>query len=174
VSNDENRVLHITPPRPEDTAALVTQEAGEWRIVLRWSREALASAAFDILLWCLGRVGERVFKDIPSPWPSMSPAEAGQNAVKAMLYAALGRPVDDETQAQAIKLYNVLGFGYALGAHFRDRNHKPAILFPQDLDEILRDGQTAHGSYLVGVPPNPRMRAVVPSLSLRRAARSLR
>lgn len=157
VSSGAHRSVVIWPPRPDAAAPLVGQESGEWRIVLRWSQEALAAAAYDILLWCLGRVGERVYGEIASPWPNMPAHEAGQNAVKLMLYSALRLPVSSRTGAQAIKLYNVLGFGYALGTSFRDRNGRPAVLFPQDLDEILRDGRTAHGSYLIGMPPNPAL-----------------
>jgi len=151
-SHGKRRLLVVQPPKPAAAVMAVADRPGEWRIALRWSNEALAAAAFEIVLWCLGRLGERVYGGRPSPWPEMSAAEAGQNAAKMALYYAIRHIDEPETLGQAIKLYNVLGFGFALGSNFRGRDGHPAMLWPEDLDEILRDGSTREGGYLEGMP----------------------
>lgn len=156
-STGDHRALIVSPPRPAATVMAVENPLDQWRIVLRWSSEALAAAAFEILLWCLGRLGEEVYSHQPSPWSDMSPAEAGQNAVKMALYYAILHISEPTTLAQAIKLYNVLGYGYALGSNFRGSDGRPMMLWPEDLDEILLHGRTREGSYIDGIPPNKRL-----------------
>jgi hypothetical protein len=46
--------------------------------------------------------------------------------------------------------YNTYGFGYALGMNFRTPQGRREMLWPQDLDEIARDGQTANGCRIAG------------------------
>ncbi|MBN2001543.1 hypothetical protein JW935_28635 [candidate division KSB1 bacterium] len=150
----DGRVLIVSPPRPVSTAIAIANAPDQWKVVLRWSHEALANAAFEIFLWCLGRFGEEVYSHQPSPWPDMSPAEAGQNSVKMALYYAILHISEPTTLAQAIKLYNVLGFGFALGYNFRGSDGRPAMLWPEDLDEILTHGRTREGSFIDGIPPN--------------------
>jgi len=149
-------LLVVQPPKPGATSTTVPENPGGWTIELRWSGEALAAAAYEIVLWCLGRLGERIYGDRPSPWPEMSPAEAGHNAAKMALYYAMLHIDDRETGAQAVKLYNILGFGFALGSSFRGRDGRPAMLWPQDLDEILRTGRTRKGGYLEGYEPSKK------------------
>jgi hypothetical protein len=153
-SRGNRRALIVSPPRPAASAIAIVNAPDQWKIVLRWSNEALADAAFEIFLWCLGRLGEEVYSHRPSPWSDMSPAEAGQNSVKMALYYAILHISEPTTLAQAIKLYNVLGFGYALGSNFRGSDGRPAMLWPQDLDEILSHGRTGEGSYIDGMPTN--------------------
>ena len=148
------RVLIVNPPRPVFSVIAIANAPDQLKVVLRWSHEALANAAFDIFLWCLGRFGEEVYSHQPSPWPDMSPAEAGQNSVKMALYYAILHISEPTTLAQAIKLYNVLGYGFALGSNFRGSDGRPAMLWPEDLDEILSHGRTRVGSYIDGMPPN--------------------
>jgi len=132
---------------PEDSASLVHQDSNEWRIVLGWSHEALAASAFDMLHWYLGCLGSVIYSQPgASPWPDLSPEEAGRHAAVMMLYYALLQALAPRTEAQLIKLYNVLGFGYALGAHFRAADGKLEMLWCADLDEILRGGCTRDGS----------------------------
>ena len=146
----ESTWLAVSPPHPQDSVSFVHQGLDEWRIVLRWSHEALASSAFEILHWYLGRLGEAVYTEPgASPWPDLSPEKAGRHAVVMMLYYALLQSLDPVTEAQLAKLYNVLGFGYALGAHFRGPEGRVKMLWSADLDEILRDGRTRDGSRIV-------------------------
>ncbi|MCX6567137.1 MAG: hypothetical protein NTW38_12095 [Candidatus Aminicenantes bacterium] len=151
------RVLIVNPPRPAASAIAIENGPDAWKIVLRWSHEALADAAFEIFLWCLGRLGEEVYRNRPSPWLDMSPAEAGQNSVKMALYYSILHISEPTTLAQAIKLYNVLGYGFALGSNFRGSDGRPAMLWPEDLDEILSNGITREGSYIDGMLTNKRL-----------------
>jgi ribosomal protein S18 acetylase RimI-like enzyme len=79
----------------------------------------------------------------------MSPAEAGANAAKMMLYYAILRCRTARESQRAIALYNSYGFGYALGMNFRNPQGKREMLWPQDLDEILLNGQNKNGCKIV-------------------------
>ena len=153
-ASGSGRFLIVSPPKPASSTIAVENEPDQWKVVLRWSHEALANAAFEIFLWCLGRLGEEVYSHQPLPWPDMSPAEAGKNSVKMALYYAMLHISDPTTLEQATKLYNVLGYGFALGSNFRGSDGRPTMLWPEDLDEILSHGRTREGSYIVGIPPN--------------------
>ena len=136
--------------RPDDSASLLKEDAGGWRMVLGWSHEALAASAFDILHWYLSHLGFVIYSQSgASPWPDLTPDEAGRHAVVMMLYYALLQRLSPRAEAQLTKLYNVLGFGYALGAHFRDTDGKLKMLWSADLDEIRRNGRTRNGSRIV-------------------------
>ncbi|HVZ39673.1 MAG TPA: hypothetical protein VHI13_10385 [Candidatus Kapabacteria bacterium] len=136
------------PPRLEDAI----EQTGErdWRITLRWSVEALAAAAYEVTFWYMGKVGEAIYSgNVPKDWSEMTPHEAGRNAAKMMLYAAVIRArekdrEDEMEDTRAVALYNSYGFGYALGMNFRDPKGRREILFPEDLDEITRDGVTVN------------------------------
>lgn len=118
-------------------------------ITLRWSKEALASAAYEITFWYMGKVGEAIYSHgVPKEWSEMAPAEAGRNAVKMMLYYAIRRCRTNRERQRAIALYNSYGFGYALGMNFKNAKGKREMLWPQDLDEILVNGCTKHGCRL--------------------------
>ena len=92
----------------------------------------------------------------------MTPAEAGYNAANENLYYAIrpsavkaeeskepGKPKLTRKEVlevqRAIALYNSYGFGYMLGMNFRNREGKREMLWPQDLDEILANGETKTG-----------------------------
>jgi ribosomal protein S18 acetylase RimI-like enzyme len=79
----------------------------------------------------------------------MTPAEAGQNAAKMMLYYAILRSRTARENQRAIALYNSYGFGYELGMNFRNPKGKREMLWPQDLDEILTAGQNRDGCKIV-------------------------
>jgi hypothetical protein len=132
-------------------------------VELRWSREALASVAYEMTFWLMARIGEVIYQDgVPPGWSEMTPAEAGYNAAKEKLYFAI-RPytVKAEKSKQpgapkltrkevlemqrAIALYNSYGFGYVLGMNFKNRDRKREMLWPQDLEEILEFGETKTG-----------------------------
>lgn len=124
----------------------------EWAITLGWSHEALADAAYAITFWLMGEIGTLAFtQGMPSPWPQMSAAEAGQNAVKEALYHAILRCRTKVAEQRAIALYNTYGFGYSLGANFRaDQGRgRRLMLWPKDLEEILVSGATAAGCRIV-------------------------
>lgn len=146
------------PVATEDEVVRV--DADTWRISLRWSKEAIAQAAYEMTFWYMEKVGEIIYarkKDRPKEWRRMTPQEAGRNAVKMMLYYAI-RPYvlkeqeepltksEECVKQRAIALYNTYGFGYALGMNFRNADGQREMLWPEDLHEILAAGQTKHGS----------------------------
>lgn len=118
----------------------------EWSITLRWSQEALAEAAYEMTFWYMKKVGEVIYsKTVPKEWDDMTPAKAGRNAVKMMLYYAIMRCRTLLEERRAIALYNSYGYGYALGMNFRNAEGRREMLWPQDLDEILINGKTDKG-----------------------------
>ncbi len=145
-----SRLLHIdqgAPPQEDDEIKQTGDK--EWRITLRWSKEALAAAAFEMTFWYMEKVGEVIYSEfVPDGWEKMTQAEAGRNAAKMMLYYALLRCRTVRDEQRAIALYNNYGFGYALGMNFKNANGKREMLWPQDLEEISSVGKTKHGCYL--------------------------
>lgn len=170
---EKTRELILDPPRPPRDDDELIDTGGGCHIVLRWSREAIAAAAYEMTFWYMEKVGEAIFTQkpgeedpMPADWNGMTPAEAGRNAIKMMLYYAL-RPdaiLAEEAREQgkvlprpitrrlsrAIALYNTYGFGYALGMNFRNPEGRREMLWPQDLDEIARYGRTASGCRIAG------------------------
>lgn len=141
------QVLRVTAGEPHGDHRVIRVSPDEWRITLRWSREAVASAAFEMTFWYMEKVGEVIYRSgVPSDWSEMTPAEAGRNAVKMMLYYAILRARTAQEEERAIALYNTYGFGYALGMNFRrSRNGRREMLWPQDIAEVAEHGQTKHG-----------------------------
>jgi hypothetical protein len=93
----------------------------------------------------MGKIGEAAFiNGVPKGWEEMTPAEAGRNAAKMMLYYSIRRCQRRERQ-RAIALYNSYGFGYALGMNYKDRQGKRHMLWPKDLDQILEVGISKDG-----------------------------
>lgn len=139
--------LHIDAPQtPTQADELTRLDDGSWRVRLRWSHEALAAAAFGLTFWFMERVGEVAFAEsAKSPWPEMSPADAGRNAATQSLYYAILRARSRHERGRAIALYNMYGFGYALGMNFRAPDGQRRMLWAQDLREILREGATRDG-----------------------------
>lgn len=144
------RLLHVDPPIPPAAEDRIEQVAERsWRITLRWSHEALASAAYDLTFWLMGEVGASVYAADPRPeWAGMTPEEMGRNAAQAMLHSAIFRARTDWEKRRVIALYNAYGFGYALGANFVDKDGRRDALWPEDLDELLAHGVTKHGGRL--------------------------
>lgn len=158
-------VVQGSPPNPADEIIRVSDT--EWRVELRWSKEALAAAAYEMTFWFMSKIGETIYQNgVPPEWSEMTLAEAGRNAAKEKLYYAI-RPYAvkaEESKEQgkpkltrkemlemqrAIALYNSYGFGYMLGMNFRNRKGKREMLWPKDLDEILAHGQTQQGCRIV-------------------------
>ncbi len=131
---------------PNEKARIVSKRDNEWRITLRWSHEALAEAAYEMTFWYMGKIGEIIYRDgVPNEWSEMTPAKAGRNAVKMMLYYAILRSRGKWECQRAIALYNTYCFGYPLGMNFRDANGNREMLWPEDLREIAIRGTTKHG-----------------------------
>jgi len=150
--SEEGRSLRVDPAAPPCPADRMERTAeNEWRITLRWSEEALAAAAYEMTFWYMARVGEFIYsRGVPEGWPEMTPAEAGHNAAKMMLYYAIIRSRTVREEQRAIALYNSYGFGYALGMSFRDARRRREMLWPEDLDEILAAGRTKSGCRIWG------------------------
>jgi hypothetical protein len=147
VQTEEGRFLRIKtrpPPRTED---IITRTGdNSWIIELRWSVEALEQAAFEMTFWYMGKVGEVIFsQEIPKEWSEMTPAQAGKNAVKMMLYYAILRCRSIREEQRAIALYNSYCFGYSLGMNFKNKQGKREMLWSEDLDEIASFGETKNG-----------------------------
>ncbi len=141
------RILHSdpgVPPRKEDE--IMKSGDDEWRITLRWSKEALAAAAYDMTFWYMEKVGEVIYSQSkPKGWEKRSAGDAGRNAAKMMIYYAILRCRTARESQRAIALYNSYGFGYALGMNYRNAEGRREMLWPQDLDEIAADGKTKDG-----------------------------
>jgi hypothetical protein len=146
------RSLHVEPPAPPEPVDRIERDGdGLWRITLRWSREAIEAAAYEMTFWYMEKVGEVIYSQgVPKEWSEMTPAEAGRNAAKMMLYYATLRARTPFEEQRAIALYNSYGFGYALGMNFRNRERRREMLWPQDLDEIAATGRTSSGCRVVG------------------------
>jgi len=113
------------------------------------------------------KVGEIIYTrkgDEPDPkpkeWGEMTPAKAGRNALKMMLYYAIHpyaikenegalSKADARMMQKAIALYNSYGFGYALGMNFRNKAGRREMLWPEDLDEIATNGHNKNGCRIV-------------------------
>lgn len=122
----------------------------DWRVTLRWSKEALDAAGYGMTFWFMEKVGETLYAaGVPKEWEPMTPAEGGQNAAKQALYYAIRRCRTVREEQRAVALYNSYGFGCALGMNFRNSEDGREMLWPQDLHEILADGKTKHGCRIV-------------------------
>lgn len=175
---EKKRELVLDPPvPPQSKDEFIRKNNGDWHIVLRWSREAIAAAAYEMTFWYMEKVGEAIYTrkpgepdPKPKDWAEMTSAEAGRNAIKMMLYYAirpdailaeearehkksLPRPIARRL-GRAIALYNTYGFGYALGMNFRNSQGRREMLWSQDLDEIARNGRTASGCRIAGAEKN--------------------
>jgi len=142
-----SRLLLVDPGFPQKQENLIIRiRDDEWQITLKWSKEALAAAAYEMTFWYMQKVGEVIYSNgVPKEWAGMTPAEAGRNAAKMMLYYSILRCRTEHESQRAIALYNSYGFGYALGINFKNAVGKREMLWPEDLDEILSSGCTKHG-----------------------------
>lgn len=146
---ETGRMLHVESANPSWKNKIVQTGEHDWRITLRWSKEALAQAAFEMTFWYMAKVGEVIYSEsMPKEWKKMSPTAAGRNAVKMMLYYAILRCNRAREKQRAIALYNSYCFGYALGMNFKNAKGRREMLWPEDLDEILAVGKTKHGCTL--------------------------
>jgi hypothetical protein len=148
--SERGRMLHVDAGEPPQKDDEITQIGdNEWRITLRWSKEALARAAYEMTFWYMEKIGEVIYlTSVPKGWEKMSPAEAGRNAAKMMLYYAILRCRTIREKQRAIALYNSYGYGYVLGMNYKNPEGRREMLWPQDLDEILSVGKTKSGCTL--------------------------
>ena len=124
------RTLIFPEPGDPPVENLIAElEPRFWKITLAWSEEALNQAAYEMTFWYMSQVGKHVYtgKPMPAGWESMTPEEAGYNAIKMMLYYMPLRPISKRQERLAIRLYNVYSFGYPLGAGSRE------MLWPEDI-----------------------------------------
>jgi hypothetical protein len=149
-ASESGRLLHVDrgkPPRKDDEITQIGES--EWRIVLRWSKEALAEAAYEMTFWYMEKIGEVIYStSVPKEWEGMTPADAGRNAAKMMLYYAILRCRTIREEQRAIALYNSYGYGYALGMNYMNAEGRREMLWFEDLDEILSAGKTKRGCFL--------------------------
>lgn len=119
-------VTRTVPPVERPTFEQVRRSVH--RVTLRWSQEAIEQAAYEMTFWYMAQVGRHVYENSPIPggWEHMSREEAGQNAIKQMLYFIPLRYISERQRARAIKLYNVYSFSYPLGVDSKE------MLWPQD------------------------------------------
>ena len=79
--SEHGRMLHVDAGKPPQKDDEITQIGdNEWRITLRWSKEALAEAAYEMTFWYMGKVGELVYSESsPKGWEEMTAPDAGRN-----------------------------------------------------------------------------------------------
>ena len=145
------KFLYVDQPVPPEGADTVERIGpNDWRVTLRWSKEALDAAGYGMTFWFMEKMGEALYADgVPKEWSEMTPAQAGQNAATQALYYAIRRCRTAREEQRAIALYNSYGFGCALGMNFRNPEGQREMLWPQDLDEILANGMNKDGCRIV-------------------------
>jgi len=148
--SEGGRLLHVDPGEPPELNDKTTQTGdNEWRIILRWSKEALAEASIEMTLWYLGKISEIICSQhVPETLRELTPTEAGRQAAKIMLYYAILRSRTACEKQRAIALHNSYGYGYALGMNFRNAEGRREMLWPQDLNELFTLGKTKNGCVL--------------------------
>ena len=145
----KGKILHVDRGEPLQMDEFLEIERDAWLITLRWSKEALAEAAYEMTFWYMGKVGEIIYSEsVPKGWEEMSPLEAGRNAAKMMLYYAILRTHTLREEQRAIALYNSYGYGYSLGMNYKDAKGRREMLWAEDLNEILARGVTSSGCSL--------------------------
>ena len=149
VAADKNGVDQVVMEKQELPAGSESVEdlgGGEWMIRLAWSHDALRAAAFRLMHSYMSEVGEALAEDPDEGIrKDMTPAEAGENNFLAQLHVAIFRQQEAEPdelrRGKTLELYNVLGFGWALGHGFRDKDGDRSMMFFEDLREM-----TAHST----------------------------
>jgi hypothetical protein len=122
-------------------------EAKHWSIRLRWSQEALASAAHQLGFWHLEQIAQH------ADLAQVRSEAAAKKAVEAVLYYAILRARTQHERQRAIGFYNAHRFGYALGHNFIDKDGLKDALWPEDLHELRTKPKTAAGRTIAGWMP---------------------
>ena len=124
-SSNPSKTNQESVETPEETQ--VTKVSGRkntWKITLGWSVEAIEEAAYNMTFWYMAQVGKEIYAkvDMPPKWKGMTRKEAGQNAIKMMLYYLPLRYLTKRQVHRAIKLYNIYGFGYPVGIDYAKKH----------------------------------------------------
>lgn len=145
-AEDWDRVLQVlvSPPRRLGSPPI---ECGpvRHRVDLPVCKKPLATTAFTLSVRFLEDIARQAFA-AGSPWPEMSPEEAGTNAVIEALYHILheDRPGSRHARLVATRLYNVYGFGYAAGGSTRDMLWVEDRGSPSQVKDVLEGAWTAY------------------------------
>ncbi len=143
---DGASILQVNNEIPNIKNIIKRTGKNEWRIVLKWGREAIAQEAYALTFWYMSKLGEQIFaNELPIGITNMTPMEAGQNAAKEMLYFSIARSRSVREEQRAIALFNMYGFGYSLGMNYKNKNGKRELLYIEALYEIQRDGIDKYG-----------------------------
>ncbi|MCP4582841.1 MAG: hypothetical protein GY839_14620 [candidate division Zixibacteria bacterium] len=129
---DRGRIMIFPKPsEPSMQTEFTELDPNVWKITLAWSQESLNQAAYEMTFWYMSQVGKHVYANskLPKSWEYMTPAQAGYNAIKMMLYYIPLRYISKRQERLATRLYNVYCFGYPLGV---DSNE---VLWPEDFPE---------------------------------------
>lgn len=145
--------LELEDPTPRHREDQIEKlPGGSHKVTLRWSVEALAAAAYEMTFWYMGQLGTVLYRDgVPPEWSSMTPEQAGRNNADQMLRCALLRARTRAEDERAIALYNIYGFGFALGSSFRDETGRRELLEPFHVRELARARVTTDGARFWGV-----------------------
>ena len=146
---DERGTLQVTMAEQALPAAReeVRVDGSWWQIDLAWSRDALRAAAFNLVASFMAEAAQALAPALGESWRErgMNPAEAGPNDFMAQLHVAIFRQEESEpnprNREKTIELYNVLGFGWALGHGFRDVDGTRRPIFDEDLEELAQRPQ---------------------------------
>lgn len=142
-TGEGTRMVLAEPSEPPAQTQVEELEPGLWKITLAWSQESLDEAAYEMTFWYMSQVGRHVYagKPVPMGWESMTPEEAGYNAIKMMLYYILLRHMPERQRRRAIRLYNVYSYGYPIGSESGE------MLWPEDVfKEVDDSGGQGHRS----------------------------
>jgi len=137
---DGRSFLHPDPLPPVSSEVITRLGDRRWHIELGWSQEALCAEAYQLTYWYMEQLGVDLFAEHASPWPEMTPQQAGANAATQSLYYAIRRCTTRTAEQRALALYNAYGFGYALGSSYKDSSGRRHMLWPEDLRELLQNG----------------------------------
>jgi len=149
--DETNRTLvraELAEPVCDDEISPV--EPKHWSIRLRWSQEALASAAHQLGFWHLEQIARHAAN------AQVQSEAAAKKAVEAVLYYAILRARTQHERQRAIGFYNAHRFGYALGHNFVDKDGLKDALWPEDLHELRTKPKTAAGRTIAGWMPGAR------------------
>ncbi|HEV7377899.1 MAG TPA: hypothetical protein VGN95_24670 [Pyrinomonadaceae bacterium] len=150
------RIVLPEPSIPSVETQVRELECNVWKITLAWSKEALNQAAFQMTFWYMSQVGRRIFtkKNMPETWRYMTPEEAGNNAIKQMLFFITDSEsrISKSQMGLAAKLYNIYAYGYPLGIDARK--------IATEGQEKLRPGEILWPSDIVG-EDEKRVKAII-------------
>lgn len=135
-------------PNVKNNSENIIKQIGknEWRIIHKWSHEALAQESYELTFWYMAKLGELIFaNEMPRGIKNMTPGEAGKNAAKEMLYFSILRARSWYEEQRAIALYNTYGFGYSLGMNYKNKKGKRELLYVEALNEIKENGEDRFG-----------------------------